>query len=128
MQEQLKSLDELLTELATLSDQNLIEEKISQCFQKLPKQIYINANNYYSNLNYHLYRYVHKLYVEKEEGVCMWRFMKNISSDQLSLKYEENPPLQLLDYLTKIYFYSDPLDDLTCLLFRSMNPIKSMII
>ena len=46
----------------------------------------------------------------------MWRYIKNLPDDQRNPCHTEtNSELKMLGHLIRIYFYSDPLDDLTCL-------------
>jgi class 3 adenylate cyclase len=115
MNETIQSIQNLINDLSKITDQSTIEEKLKTEIPKLSAFIDLDESNYYSTLNYHLYRNIFKAYSENEKNVCMWRFTKKLSKDQLSLDFKDNPNLQLLDSLTKVYFYSDPLDDLTCI-------------
>jgi class 3 adenylate cyclase len=45
----------------------------------------------------------------------LWRFIKNLSDDQLNYRVESDPELQMMDHLVRVYFHSSPLDDLTCI-------------
>ncbi|RLC03895.1 MAG: hypothetical protein DRI57_28740 [Deltaproteobacteria bacterium] len=108
-------IEACISSLETISDQETAEKIIIQTFETAPDNICPDSHGYYSVLNYQLYRYVLKHYKQKESRVCLWRFIKNLSGDQLQYANLENPELRMMDWLIRLYFYSDPLDDLTCI-------------
>ncbi len=109
------SLFELMKTLESCSSQDKIEQLLKEEFKKYPDDITSDSNDYYSILNYHLYKFCLKHYKHNEQNVCLWRFFKSISEDQLSCEYQPNSEQEMMDFLVRTYYYSDPLDDLTCL-------------
>jgi len=101
--------------LETVNDWETVERILTVTFGAAPDNIIPNSDEYLSVLNYHLYRYILKHYRHKEENICFWRFIKNLSPDQLNYKHTADAELRMTDRLARIYFYSDPLDDLTCI-------------
>ena len=108
-------IQKLMSSLEKITGQKNIEELLYTTFEQAPENIIPNSNEYYAKLDYHLYRYILKHYKHKEEGICLWRYIKNLSYDQLNYNSQSHPELQMMDSLVRIYFYSDPLDDLTCM-------------
>jgi class 3 adenylate cyclase len=120
------NIQELMLSLETITGQAKtgqedIEKTLYQTFEPAPENIIPNSSEYYAVLNCHLYRYILKHYKHKEDGICFWRYIKNLSEDQLNYNSESNPELQMMDSLIRIYFYSDPLDDLTCMFVPISN-------
>jgi len=110
--------DKIITLIKTLdktSQQDEIEKLIKECFKESPYAIPNDNSNYYSLLNYYLYTFILKHYKYNEDNICMWRFFKNISIDQIECEYVEKSELEMTDLLIRTYYYSAPLDDLTCL-------------
>ena len=118
-------IQKLMSSLEKTRGQENIEEILYRTFEPAPENIIPNSNEYYAILNYHLYRYILKHYKHKEDTVCLWRYIKNLSDDQLNYDSQSGPELQMMDSLVRIYFYSDPLDDLTCMFVPISN--KSLI-
>lgn len=108
-------INQLLVDLATPADQQTVEDKLSATFQAAPNNVVPNSDNYYSMLNQQLYRFILKHYQHNEEQICLWRFIRNLSDDQLNYQSNHDPELKMLDHLLRIYFYSEPLDDLNCI-------------
>lgn len=108
-------IERCISSLETIGDQETAEKIMTQTFETAPDNICPDSEGYHSVLNHHLYRYVLKHYKHKEERVCLWRFIKNLSGEQLQYAGLENPELKMTDWLVRMYFYSDPLDDLTCI-------------
>lgn len=104
-----------LASLKTASTQEMIEQVLSKTFARAPENILPNSETYYALVNYHLYRFIIKHYQHQEERVCFWRFIKDLSYDQLNYTRESNPEIKMLDALIRVYYYSEPLDDLTCI-------------
>lgn len=107
-----------IEKLKTKNVQKEIEEQLNELFTIMPENIPIIKNNYYTALCENLFNGGIKAYKKNENNVCIWRFMKKISDDQLENINNKNfkgSYLELLDILMRIYFYSEPLDDLTCL-------------
>ena len=105
-------------QLATLPDLNSQEEAeavLTRTISVLPDIAVPDATDFYSALNHQLYRNILKSYKHQESSVCIWRFIKNLSPDQLNYEAEPNPALDMLDTLLRVFFYSGPLNDLTCL-------------
>ncbi len=101
--------------LETVRDWESVERILTVNFGAAPDDVIPDSDEYYAVLNYHLYRYILKHYRHKEDRICFWRFIKNLSPDQLDYKNTADPELRMSDWLVRIYFYSDPLDDLTCM-------------
>lgn len=110
-----KAVKEQKQNFASMCDQQEIEKQLYETFTNLPDQALPNSDDYYSVVNHQLYRYILKHYKHGEKDICFWRFFKTISKDQLEYKTEANPELNLLDYFVRIFFCSQPLDDLTCI-------------
>ena len=91
------------------------EQLLVNTFGQAPDQLVPNSNAYYSVLNYYLYHFILSRYKHNQNNVCLWRFIKNLSDDQLNYRAESDPELQMMDHLVRVYFYSGPLDDLTCM-------------
>ncbi len=109
-------LTKLISSLEDTKGQESIERQLADTFMSVTDPVTPNSNGYYSVLNCHLYQNILKHYKHQEEGICLWRYIKNLPADQLNTHYgETNSELKMLDHLIRIYFYSDPLDDLTCL-------------
>lgn len=109
------NLANLMNTLEKCSSQEKIEQILKQEFSKYSDNIIPNSKDYYSVLNYYLYKFCLKHYKHNEENICLWRFFKRISKDQLSCDYKPYSEQEMMDYLVRTYYYSDPLDDLTCL-------------
>jgi len=116
------SIAKCITSLETITEQETIEKILTETFKIAPHNIIPDTNTYYSIANYHLYRYTLKHYKHKENNVCFWRFIKHLSYDQLNYQNEQNPELKTLDHLVRVYYYSDPLDDLTCVFTPVEDP------
>ena len=112
---QREKVKKCISQLETVNDQETIEEILTRTFEPGSDNIVPNSSRFYSAFNYQLYRYILKHYKHKEDNICFWRFIKNLSTDQLNYKNETDPELQMADQLVRVYFYSDPLDDLTCI-------------
>lgn len=104
-----------LDKLKSLEKYQDIEERIRDIFESSPDALEEESGNFNSCVNRELYKFILKHYRYGEGNICFWRFIKNISKPELELDYHSNPDLNLMDSLIKIFFYSDPLDDLTCL-------------
>lgn len=112
---QLHALIDLMAALEQVDDQAVVEQMLTDAFESLPDGLESVANDYYSVLNAHLYHHVLNCYKHQEDNVCLWRYIKTLSGDQLNYQHGMTPSLHMLDHLMRVYFYSDPLDDLTCL-------------
>lgn len=99
--------------LKTIKDQEQIEDILNKTLEQASDDIAPDNQDYYSVLNAHLYHHILSCYKHKKDNICLWRFIKKLSDDQLTSDTSDYP-LQMLDALMRIYFYSDPLDDLTC--------------
>ncbi|NJL58763.1 MAG: hypothetical protein HC887_03035 [Desulfobacteraceae bacterium] len=100
--------------LKTTKNQEQIEDILNRTLGQMPDNIPHDNQDYYSVLNEHLYHHILSCYKHKNDHTCLWRFVKKLSGDQLSSNHNSDS-LKTLDALMRIYFYSDPLDDLTCL-------------
>lgn len=112
---QREALHTCLASLKTTSTQEMVEQVLAETFAGTPENIVPNSETYYSVVNYHLYRYILKHYQHQEKRVCVWRFIKDLSYDQLNYTHENHPEIKMLDALIRVYYYSAPLDDLTCI-------------
>lgn len=109
---------ELIYSLDRLTSQQEHEEHetyLRKTFGSASDNVSPDSNDYYSILNYHLYQFILSHYKHYEDKICLWRYIKNISDDQLNYQTGTNPELQMMDHLIRVFFYSGPLDDLTCL-------------
>lgn len=97
--------------------QHNIEAILKKLFQKAPDGLLPDARTFYAVFSCQLYRYLLKHYQQGCTNLCLWRFLKTVSMDQLDYVPEKEPRLEmrLLDALIRLYLYSEPLDDLTCL-------------
>lgn len=117
------NIRQFVSSLEKEPNQDTIEKMLKEFFEKSPDNVVSNTSDYYSNLNYYLYKYILKHYKHKEDKICLWRFFKNISEDQLNYKIQANAELKMMDELVRTYFYSDPLDDLTCIFIPINNSV-----
>jgi len=108
-------IEKCVLSLGTVKDQKKIEKMFTETFEKAPDNMLPNSAGYYAVFNYYLYRYILKHYKHRAGKICLWRFIKNLSDDQLNYKDETHPELRLMDYLVRICFHSRALDDLTCI-------------
>lgn len=109
-------INNLLNEVKNLQEQDRIEDRIKTTLQNLRiEDISYESGNYYSELNYHLLKYALEAYNKDIEHICLWRFLKKISPRQLNLKPETDVEVFTTDNLARLYYCSDPLEDLTCL-------------
>lgn len=118
MDNKILNIQEIIVELDKLKEinfQSRIEERLHYIFSSSPDEIETAGSNYYSVVNSELYKFILKQYKYAESNVCAWRFFKKISPDQLEFNFEKDFDLKLCDYLMRTYFYSAPLDDLTCI-------------
>ncbi len=116
MQKQRDDFNKLIAALEKLDNQDDIEKALSDHIKVMSgNDTEKDSSNFYSFLNYCLYKFILRGYKLNEERICLWRFYKKISSDQLNLNFKENSPQELLDYFIRTFYYSDPLDDLTCI-------------
>jgi len=111
-----------ISSLENLTNREDAEKILIKTFNDTPDNLVPNSGEYYSVLNFHLYQHILKHYKKNENRICKWRFIKHLSPDQLDYQNENDPELRMLDYLIRIYFYSDPLDDLTCLFIPVDDP------
>ncbi|GBC60855.1 adenylate/guanylate cyclase domain-containing pr otein [Desulfonema ishimotonii] len=92
-----------------------VEPVLYDVFKNAPVAIWPDSDAYEDMLNADLYRHILRHYRFKKENLCLWRFIKNLPPEQLDDTAPPRPALQMLDDLIRIYFYSDPLDDLSCI-------------
>ncbi len=111
----------IISKLTKINSQDEVEEVLKDNFNKIPENLTPDTNQYYDLLNYYLYKFCLKHYKIGEDNICMWRFFKKISDDQLYLNYPENSNLEMMDLLIRTYYYSAPLDDLTCIFIPINN-------
>jgi len=111
------NINKLILSLEQTDDPHKREDLLSGTFESAPDNIRPDSDAYYSVLNYYLYQYSLKHYKHLEERMCLWRFIKNLPKAQLDYEKEEtnSSELHMMDRLIQVYFYSDPLDDLTCI-------------
>ena len=112
---QREQIHRCLASLQKTSTQEMIEQVLADTFGQAPENIRPNSETYYSVVNYHLYRFIIKQYKYQEDRICCWRFIKDLSYDQLNYTQESHPEINMLDALIRVYYYSAPLDDLTCI-------------
>jgi class 3 adenylate cyclase len=111
---QYQIIHDQLAGLPDLNSQEEVEAVLTRTIRALPDIAAPDGPDFYSALNHQLYRNILKSYKHQESKVCIWRFIKNLSTDQLNYEPETDPALDMLDALLRVYFYSGPLNDLTC--------------
>ena len=104
-----------LARLERAESQDAAEMIIRETFAGVPAAVLPDSGSYYAVLNAHLYRFILKCYRGEADHICCWRFIKRLAPDQLEHRIATNPDLRAFDILTRIFFFSAPLDDLTCL-------------
>jgi class 3 adenylate cyclase len=98
------------------TEQPAIEKTLKALFRNAPPGLLPDARTFYAVFSSQLHRYLLKHYRQGQKGLCLWRFLKTISPDQLDYgPRKRTPEMGLLDALIRLYLYSEPLDDLTCL-------------
>ncbi len=105
----------MMDTLANIHDQDEVERILKQTYSKMEDRVIKPAEKFYNDINQELYRNILRHYKYGDDKVCLWRFYKKISTDQINCKFEQNTPQELLDFYIRTYYYSDPLDDLTCI-------------
>ncbi len=110
-------IESCILSVEKITDQERIEKILTQTFEALCDDVIPDSDDYHSVFNHQMYRYILKHYKHKEGRICFWRFVKNLSSGELNYRERDEmlPELRMMDHLTRIYFFSDPLDDLTCI-------------
>ena len=83
MQELMSSLENIKEE-DLLKKQKLVENTLYKTFKSAPEDIHLDSREYYPFLSCYLYRYILKHYKHKEDKICLWRYFKNLSDDQLN--------------------------------------------
>lgn len=114
-------IDECMAMLKKIQDPEQAENILIQVFESAPENIAPDSDDYHDVLNCQLYKYIVKSYKKKSKNICLWRFIKNLSRDQLDYDKNTRHDLLLLDSLIRIYLYSAPLDDLTCIFIPVSN-------
>lgn len=100
---------------AALEDQAAVEISLRALFSGLPPEWQDLSPDYYCRASARLYEGIVDCYRHGDEDVCLWRFVRRLSGDQLGSEFIPGTPLDVFDLLLRIYYYSEPLDDLTCL-------------
>ena len=108
MKNQRNFFNQLMKRLEKSNNQNEIEKDLKKTIRSMPDKVTINSNQYYPNLNYNFYNNILKCYKHDKDKICLWRFYKNISNDQLDCKFKPNSDLEMIDFLVRTYYYSDP--------------------
>lgn len=121
LSDQQAAIDQCMCRLEGERDWNAIESILQSCFSRAPDLSGPQSSDYYDMVNCDLYRFILAHYKHGGERVCFWRFLKRISDDQLQTP-PPTPALTLLDHLVRVYFYSGPLDDLSCLFIPVIEP------
>lgn len=114
---QREAIMDAIGRLEAQTDQPAIEGILKELFRNAPDGLLPDACNFYAVYACQLYRYLLQHYGRAQQSLCLWRFMKTISPDQLDYDPLGDSPeeMRLLDALIRLYLYSEPLDDLTCL-------------
>ncbi len=110
-----ETLTQVIRKLERAPTQEAVDEILFGAFGRVSQGLSADSNDYYEVLNLQLHRYIEKCYAGGEPSICLWRFIKILSPDQLAKNHRERPDLAMLDRLIRMFFYSGPLDDLTCL-------------
>jgi len=120
---QREAIMDALGRLEAQTEQPAIEAILKGLFRQAPDGLPPDACTFYADYACQLYRYLLKHYGRGQEDLCLWRFMKTVSPDQLDYAPEGPHPeeMRLLDALIRLYLYSEPLDDLTCLFIPVHN-------
>lgn len=114
-------IEECMSLLKKIQSPEQAEKILIQMFESAPDLLVPDSADYNDMLNFQLYKYIVKSYKKKSDNICLWRFIKNLSCDQLDYEKNADSKLILLDSLIRIYLYSDPLDDLTCIFIPVNN-------
>ncbi len=113
-------IERLVRRLEAGEPRAVVEKILQKTFATAPDTLETAEESYFSAFSEHLYRFILQHYKHGREGCCFWRFIKILSPKQL-----KNPPpeeLRMIDRLVRIYFHSEPLDDLTCLFIPVESP------
>lgn len=94
------------------------ESRLKAVFGAAPDAPTADETDFVGTVNGALYRFILKHYRDGESRVCLWRFVKKLPF------HRETPPpgVELMDALYRMYLYSDPLDDLTCIYIPISDP------
>ncbi len=112
---QLASIEQMLDSVAGKSRQAAVEATLYQAFCNAHDELAVNSTDFTTIFNQQLYRYILKHYKHGEEQICLWRFIKSLTPQQLEYQQSNDEAVILNDHLLRVYFYSDPLDDLSCI-------------
>lgn len=91
------------------------ESLLRGTFRDIQEPVVPDSSDFYGVVNQHLFRHILSHYRDGAESLCLWRFIKNLPSDQLEDATAADSGLEMFDTLLRIYFHSSPLEDLTCL-------------
>jgi class 3 adenylate cyclase len=108
--------------LASLTDPDQFEAVIQGAFNQLPAEIDTPADTFPSVLAGELFRFIQRQYQGGNGRICLWRFIKRLPPAQLSPDFPARPEEEILDALFRVFLYSHPLDDLTCLFIPVKEP------
>ncbi len=110
-----KQIESMMNTLANIHSQSEVEKILKQTYSAMSVSGQIPSGSYYEDLNRELLRYTIRHYKDGHDRICLWRFYKKISNDQLNCVFPKGSSQEMLDYMVRTYYYSDPLDDLTCI-------------
>lgn len=108
--------------LAALHDPAESESVIRRTFAAAPERVRARNDHFTPVLNRELFRFVQRHYRQGAERVCLWRFIKRLPEAQLDPAPEPSDDEAVLDALFRVFLYSHPLDDLTCLFIPVGEP------
>lgn len=108
-------LTQCVKSLAALTDPERSEPVLRRTFAEAPAAVSADGERFPPYFNRELFRFIQRHYRFGAEGVCLWRFIKKLPAAQLDPEPTPSDDEAVLDALFRVFLYSHPLDDLTCL-------------
>ncbi|PID73747.1 MAG: hypothetical protein CSB33_02260 [Desulfobacterales bacterium] len=96
-----------------------IAEAVIRTYLEPAPAIRVESPRFFGCLNEILYEYARKQYQGEKTGICMWRYIKAIPIAPVDSQDETDR--RFMEQLTRIYLYSEPLSDLTCIFVPVKN-------
>jgi class 3 adenylate cyclase len=108
--------------LAALADPEQSEAVLQRTFDELPAEMEPPPEEFRPVFGGELFRFIQRQYRGGGGRICLWRFIKRLPPAQLSPGFPAGPEEEILDALFRVFLYSHPLDDLTCLFIPVKEP------
>ncbi len=108
--------------LDSITDPDRFEAVIQRTFDALPSEIAPPSDEFRPVLVGELFRFIQRQYRNGGGQICLWRFIKRLPPAQLSPGFPAGEEEEILDALFRVFLYSHPLDDLTCLFIPVKEP------